>query len=217
MSVQVRTWPVAGWIFAILWMFVRGTTLAPMALLGQLLLGLAVGLPIAYLFRRLYPRWIGLGRAGVVPAAGRYLLDFLREVVRSNVDVAYRVLAPSLPMEPEVILIPLRVESAPAITLLANSITVTPGTITLDYAEEANALYVHVVDGRDPDGIVDPIRRWEDYALEMFDEEASSSEPAPEIVVSGGDRWGERSRGDQVGRESPGDPGHDGGDGRDGE
>lgn len=214
MSGGVRTWPVAGSVFAVLWVFVRGVALAPTALLGQLLLGLAVGLPIAYVFRRLYPRRTDLGRtARSLPAAGRYLLAFLRELVRANVDVAYRVLAPSLPMEPEVILIPLRVESPPAVTLIANSITITPGTITLDYAEGVNALYVHVVDGRDPEGIVEPIRRWEDYALVMFDEEASPADSAPEIVESGGDRW--ESHRDRDGR--GGSAGHSGGGGRDDE
>lgn len=235
----MRSWPVTGVVFAVLWMFIRGTTLAPMALLGQLLLGLAAGLPIAFVFRRLYPRRVDLGAAvGVLPATGGYLLAVLWELVRANADVAARVLAPSLPMDPEVILIPLRVEGDAAITLLANSITLTPGTITLDYAEEVNALYVHVVDGRDPEGIVGPIRRWEDYALVMFDEERSPADPAPEIVESGGDRWDRRtaesseihaddgSRDDpdrsgasagSDGRAGPDGPDANGGDGRDGE
>ncbi|WP_049921348.1 Na+/H+ antiporter subunit E [Halopiger djelfimassiliensis] len=186
---RVRTWPVAGVVFAVLWVFVRGVALTPSALLGQFLFGLVVGLPVAFVFRRLYIKRIDLARgAAALPAAGRYLAAFSWEVVRANVDVAYRVLSPGMPIEPEVILLPLRVETDLAITTIANSITITPGTVTLDYDEETNALYVHAVDGRDPEAIAAPIRRWEDYALVMFDEDASPDDRPPEIVVSGGER-----------------------------
>ncbi|WP_265108171.1 Na+/H+ antiporter subunit E [Halosolutus halophilus] len=186
---RVRTWPVAGVVFALLWIFVRGVELTPSAVIGQFLLGLVVGLPVAFVFRRLYVKRIDLGRgARALPAAARYLATFSWEVVRANLDVAYRVLSPGMPIEPEVILVPLRVETDLAITTIANSITITPGTVTLDYDEETNALYVHAVDGRDPEAIAAPIREWEDYALEMFDEEASPDDRPPAIVVSGGER-----------------------------
>lgn len=181
---MIRRWPVIGVLFGVLWLFVRGVELAVDAVLGQFLLGLGVGLPVAYVFRRLYDDTVDLGEtARSVPYAGLYLLAFVKEVVVANVDVAYRVLVPSMPIEPEVILIPLRVQTDLGVTTIANSITITPGTITLDYDQEANALYVHVIDGRDPQGIVEPIREWEDYALEIFDEERSPGDPAPEIAI----------------------------------
>ncbi|ELZ18477.1 cation antiporter [Haloterrigena salina JCM 13891] len=186
---RVKTWPLAGAVFAVLWIFVRGPSLAPSAVLGQFLFGLVVGLPTAFVFRRLYIERVDVARGTrALPAAGRYFAAFLWEVVRANLDVAYRVLSPGMPIEPEVILVPLRVETDLAVTTISNSITLTPGTVTLDHDEETNALYVHAVDGRDPEAIVAPIRTWEDYALEMFDEEASPDDPAPRIVVSGGER-----------------------------
>ncbi|GAB3669146.1 Na+/H+ antiporter subunit E [Halopiger thermotolerans] len=186
---KVKTWPVAGAGFAVLWIFVRGIGLEPLSLLGQFLEGLVVGLPIAFVFRRLYAERIDLGRGvRALPYAGLYLAAFAWEIVRANVDMVYRVLAPGMPIEPEVILVPLRAETDVAITLLANSVTITPGTVTLDYDAETNALYVHAVDGRDPAAIAAPIRTWEDYALEMFDEAASPEDAPPEIVVSGGER-----------------------------
>ncbi|MGM0387352.1 MAG: Na+/H+ antiporter subunit E [Natrinema limicola] len=186
---RVRTWPVVGVVFAILWVFVRGLPLAPISIVRGLLAGLLVGLPVAFVFRRLYGKDLDLGRVmGAVPYAGLYLGAFTWELLRANIDVAYRVLSPGMPIEPEVILVPLRVESDIAITVIANSITITPGTVTLDYDDETNALYVHGVDGRDPEAIADPIRTWEDYALELFNEAASPSDPPPEIVVSGGER-----------------------------
>ncbi|MDF9746812.1 Na+/H+ antiporter subunit E [Natrinema salsiterrestre] len=186
---RVRTWPVAGVVFAVLWVFVVGQSLTPSSLVGGFLAGLIVGLPVAYVFRRLYGKYLDLGRGlRVLPYAGLYLGAFTRELLRANVDVAYRVLSPGMPIEPEVILVPLRVESDIAITVIANSITITPGTVTLDYDDETNALYVHGVNGEDPEAIAEPIRTWEDYALELFDEDASPSDPPPAIVVSGGER-----------------------------
>ncbi|MFC4543337.1 Na+/H+ antiporter subunit E [Halosolutus amylolyticus] len=192
---RVRTWPVAGVVFALLWILVRGVELTPSAVVGQFLIGLAVGLPVAFGFRRLFVKRIDLDRGTrALPAAVRYFVAFSWEIVRANLDVAYRVLSPEMPIEPEVILVPLRVETDLAVTTIANSITLTPGTVTLDHDEETNALYVHAVDGRHPEAVVEPIREWEDAALVMFDEEASPDDRPPEIVVSGGERDRGRER-----------------------
>ncbi|ELY85878.1 Na+/H+ antiporter subunit E [Natrinema altunense] len=186
---RVRTWPVVGVVFAVLWVFVVGQPLTPISLVRGFLSGLLVGLPVAFVFRRLYGKSVDLGRGvRALPYAGLYLGAFTWELLRANLDVAYRVLSPGMPIEPEVILVPLRVESDVAITVIANSITITPGTVTLDYDEETNALYVHGVNGRHPEAIAEPIRTWENYALELFDEDASPSDPPPDIVVSGGER-----------------------------
>lgn len=183
---------VGGVGLAVVWVFLRDAQATPEGLLGQFLGGLAVGLPLAFLFRRFYDdridvRWL----LQSVPYVLLYLLTFSREVLVANLDVAYRVLAPGSTIEPEVILIPLRVRTDFGVTTIANSITITPGTITQDYDAEANALYVHVIDGRDPESVVEPIRRWEDYALLIFEEELDPGSPAPEIVVDGGENDGQ--------------------------
>jgi multicomponent Na+:H+ antiporter subunit E len=154
----IRRWIAAAVGLGVLWVFVRGAAATPAAVLGQFLLGLAVGTPIAYVFRRLYSEGIDLTRTvAAVPSVVGFVLVFLREVVIANFDVAYRVLAPGDRLQPEVILVPLRVETDLGITTIANSITITPGTLTLDHDPEGNALYVHVIDGRDPHAIVDPM------------------------------------------------------------
>lgn len=181
---MTRTWPVAGAGFAVIWVFVRGPALAPAAILGSLLLGLTVGVPVAYVFRRLYGEELALRRSlRVLPAVVLYLAAFLREIVVANVDVAIRVLSPWRAIEPQVILVPLRVETALGVTTIANSITLTPGTLTLDYDADENALFVHIIHGGNPGAVVDPIRTWEDLALVIFDEPAAPGEPAPEITV----------------------------------
>ena len=181
---KIRRWPVTGAVFAVIWVFVSGPKLAPVPLLRAAVAGLAVGLPVAYVFRRLYAPVVDPGRTvQAIPAGVRYALAFVEQIIVANFDVAYRVLAPEMPLEPQVILVPLRVETALGVTTIANSITITPGTVTLDHDPEENALYVHVIDGRDIEGVVAPIREWEDYALRMFDEPADPGEPAPEVRV----------------------------------
>jgi len=182
--VTARRWVAAGLLFAVVWVLVTGSSLAPASLAASFLVGLAVGLPVAYVFRRLYgPELAFRGPATALLYTLLYALSFGRDIVAANVDVAYRVLAPEPGLEPQVILVPLRVETALGVTTIANSITLTPGTLALDYDPAANALYVHGIDGRDPEAIAEPIRDWEDYALRIFDEPGSPDDPAPEITV----------------------------------
>jgi multicomponent Na+:H+ antiporter subunit E len=184
MSITTRRWLVAGALFGVLWVFVQGASFTPRGLLGSFLVGLAVGMPVAYVFRRLYEERVNLARTlNGIPYILLYLLTFSKEIVVANVDVAYRTLVPWTAIEPQVILIPLRVETDFGITTIANSITITPGTITMDHDPDENALYVHAIDGRDVDSIVGPIREWEDYALRIFDERLDPGDEAPEIRV----------------------------------
>jgi multicomponent Na+:H+ antiporter subunit E len=171
-----RKWPLSGLVLAVLWLFVRGVGAGPTVeatlrnVAGEFLIGLLVGLPVAFAIRRYYADELAVDQSiRVVPAALAYVVTFLWELLTANVDVAYRVLAPSLPIDPEVVAVPLRVESDVAITTIANSITLTPGTLTMDHDAETNTLYVHAIAAKDRESVLAPIRRWEDYALVMFE------------------------------------------------
>jgi len=91
-------------------------------------------------------------------------------MVIANIDVALRILNPNLPIKPAIIVVPLRVKKPFSITTIANSITLTPGTLTLDYVEESNSLIVHTIDGSDVESILKTIHIWEEYALNIFHE-----------------------------------------------
>jgi len=206
----MRRWIGVGFGLAVVWLFVRGVT--PDVVVGEFLIGLGVGMPVAYAFRRFYLPEVALGeRLRGAPWVGVYLANFGWELLTANVDVAYRVLAPSMPIEPDVVELPLRVETDLAITTIANSITLTPGTLTMDYDDERNALYVHAIDGRDHESIVDPIRSWEDYALRIFDEERDPGDPVPDPDRVASSDAGEGSaitptdQPDEAGGESDGD------------
>jgi multicomponent Na+:H+ antiporter subunit E len=183
----MRKWPAVGVLLAVAWLFVRGTTLAPTRLVATGLTGLLVGLPLAYAVRGFYTERTPLRRnLRAVPTAVRYITAFLRELLVANVDVAYRVLAPWMPIDPALVRFPLRVESDAAVTTIANSITLTPGTLTLDHDPDEDRLLIHGLAVDDPVALTATIRRWEDLALVIFDEELTpdDSPPAPATVVS---------------------------------
>jgi multicomponent Na+:H+ antiporter subunit E len=183
---MTRQWPVSGVLLAVLWIFVRGVELTPVRLAEEFIIGLLVGFPLAFAVRRFYADETAVARTlRALPFALLYVVTFLKELATANVDVAYRTLAPSMPIHPGVIEVPLRVRTDLAITTIANSITLTPGTLTMDYDADTNTLYVHSIDGRDREGIVEPIRTWEDYALVIFDEELKPGDPVPEVTDDG--------------------------------
>jgi len=66
------------------------------------------------------------------------------ELIKANVDVARRALSPKLPVNPGIVKVPVKVESEYGRFMLANSITLTPGTITMDAAEEDGTLYYYI-------------------------------------------------------------------------
>lgn len=72
-----------------------------------------------------------------------YIPVFLWECLKANVDVAGRVLHPDLPIRPGTVALKIRLKSDIGLTFLANSITLTPGTTSVDIDKENGILYVH--------------------------------------------------------------------------
>ncbi len=70
-----------------------------------------------------------------------YLVTFIWACIRANFDVAYRVLHPAMPIRPGIVKVKTTLRSDFAKTLLANSITMTPGTITVDII--GDDMYIH--------------------------------------------------------------------------
>ncbi len=93
-----------------------------------------------------------------------YLFVFLMELIKSNLDVARRVLSPSLPVNPGIVKVKTELKSDIGRLLLANSITLTPGTLTLDVIDDE--LYVHWIDVKDKSLIG---RRFERIAKEIVE------------------------------------------------
>jgi multicomponent Na+:H+ antiporter subunit E len=121
------------------------------------------------------PLAVGVGSSLIIAAASRnmfpavsvhpvrvvyffvYIPVLLWEIIKSNLDVAYRVLHPALPINPGIVRVPVTLQSDYGKTILANSITLTPGTLTLDI--KGQNFYVHWLNikTRDPHEAADII------------------------------------------------------------
>lgn len=75
-----------------------------------------------------------------------YVPLFLWECIKANIDVAYRVTHPRLPINPGIVKVKTTLKSDTALTFLANSITLTPGTMCVDIDQEKGFLYIHWID-----------------------------------------------------------------------
>jgi multicomponent K+:H+ antiporter subunit E len=95
----------------------------------------------------------------------------LWDIVIANVVVAKIVLfKPNSARQPAWIAIPLDLKSPEAITVLAGTITMTPGTVSADVSAEGHALLVHCLDASDPDAVRDEIKtRYEARLKEIFE------------------------------------------------
>lgn len=74
------------------------------------------------------------------------------EIIKSNIDVARRVLSPSMPISPRVFNVTSSQKTAVGRTIYANSITLTPGTVTIDV--RGNELEVHSLTEASADGVM---------------------------------------------------------------
>jgi multicomponent Na+:H+ antiporter subunit E len=72
-----------------------------------------------------------------------YIPKFFWEMIKANLEVAYLVVHPLLPIKPGIVKIKTKLTKDSAITVLANSITLTPGTMTVDVNKEKGEIYIH--------------------------------------------------------------------------
>ena len=79
----------------------------------------------------------------MVPRVISFFLFFIYELIKANLQVAWEMATPKFHMTPGIVGVPLDVKSDAEITLLANLITLTPGTLSLDISEDKKVLYVY--------------------------------------------------------------------------
>ena len=112
---------------------------------------------------------------GLVRRTLRFLslvLLFLRELLMSAVRVGWLVVRPGMRshLRPGVIAFPLTVKKDAEITLLANLITLTPGTLSVDVSEDHKLLYVHVLQIVDREELIGSIAKgFERKIIEVFE------------------------------------------------
>ncbi len=105
----------------------------------------------------------------VIPKTIGFILFFVYELVKANIQVAYDVVTPRFFMKPGIVKVPLTASSDMEITLLANLISLTPGTLSLDVSDDKKVLYVHSMYIKDKDQFIDGIKNgFEKRLLEII-------------------------------------------------
>jgi len=146
--------------------------------LENLAIGFILGYFILYLLR-------GVFHSGEYFAKGeqlvRFLIFFLWELLVANIRVARDVLRPGpLRMKPRVIAVPLDLRGEVPVTFLANILSLTPGTLSLDVSDDCKTLFVHSIHAPDPEQAKLEVKQgFERLAANLFSQQGDGAE-APE-------------------------------------
>lgn len=118
----------------------------------SLVIGAVVSIFVAFLTWDMFnPRFSTVGIFSRAIWFIYYGLIFFWECFKANLDVAYRVSHPEVPIHPGIVRVKTRLKSDLGITFLANSITLTPGTLSVDVDKEKGLIYVHWIEVKEKD------------------------------------------------------------------
>jgi multicomponent Na+:H+ antiporter subunit E len=153
MSFQI----LLNFVIAFVWMFLNNSWAGLTFVIGYIL-----GILILFILRRFFSERFYLGR---VYAVVKLLLIFLRELFKSNIAVIQDVLKPKLDIQPCIFALPITVKREWEITVLANLITLTPGTLVVDISDDNTLLYIHAMNINDVDETIDDIKNTFEKAI----------------------------------------------------
>ncbi len=130
----------------VIWLLLTWSFGIPMLVLGAIVSAVA-----SVLFQELLPEEKGMF---VSPVRAFWILVyvpvFFWYIVKANLDVVYRALHPAMPIHPGIVKIKTNLKTAAGITALANSITLTPGTLTVDLTDDGY-MYIHWINVKSDD------------------------------------------------------------------
>ncbi len=105
----------------------------------------------------------------IVPKVIAFIFFFLYELLKSNLQVAYEVMTPTFNMTPGIVKVPLEASTDLEISFLANLISLTPGTLSLDVSTDKKVLYVHSMYIKDRESFIAGIKNgFEKRLLEIL-------------------------------------------------
>jgi multicomponent K+:H+ antiporter subunit E len=154
--------PLLSAILVVLWLL-----LVNQLTFGHLLLGAFLGWVIPLFTARFWPEAVKVRRPLVLL---RFLSVVLYDILVANVAVARLILGPPERIQPGFLEMPLRLRSEIAISLLANTISLTPGTVSAFLSADRRCLIVHSLHATDPDAVLATIReRYETPLKEILE------------------------------------------------
>ena len=154
--------PLLSLTLAVVWVLLANAVGA-----GSVVMALLLGWLIPLLTS---PFWPGSPRIRRPLKVIEYGLVVLWDICVANIQVAMLVLGRrNDQLHPAFIVIPLEITAPEAITALAATITMTPGTVSADLSDDGRSLLVHCLDAEDPDAVTASIvERYHDRLKEIF-------------------------------------------------
>jgi|SRR5690606_18492081 len=105
----------------------------------------------------------------IFPKVIAFVFFFIYELIKANLQVAYEVMTPHYNMSPGIVKVPLDAETDIEITFLANLISLTPGTLSIDVSDNKKVLYVHSMYIKDRESFIASIKNgFEKRILEIL-------------------------------------------------
>ncbi len=136
--------------------------------MGHLVLGALLGWLIPFATSSFWPEQIRIRHAGVLL---RFLGVLFVDIVRGSFHVAWLILKGPARLRPAFIEVPLALKTELAISLLANTISLTPGTVSAKLSVDHCTLIVHTLDTGDADALAAEIKqRYEAPLKQVFEE-----------------------------------------------
>ena len=136
--------------------------------LNSLLFGLFLGIVIPSVTQPYWPDRPTLRNPGLIL---QYFAIVIYDIIAANIVVARLILFKrNDQLSPAWVCIPLDLRTPEAITVLAATITLTPGTVSADLSDHGHSLLVHCLHAPDPDAVRDEIKqRYERRLMEIFE------------------------------------------------
>lgn len=132
----------------------------------NILFGLLVGYAVLGIMQRQMPSLRGYTRR--LPRLLRFLAFFAKELVMANLTVAFDIITPVWHMKPGVIAMPLEAKTELEITMVANIISLTPGTLSLDVSDDRRVLFIHAMFLDNEQELRDSLQDMERRVLEIL-------------------------------------------------
>ena len=153
--------PVLSVVLWFIWLLLNNTASA-----GHMVLGALLAIFIPWFTSGFWPEKVQILKPLLLL---RYVALVLYEIMIANVVVAKMILSPASRLQPGFIAYQLKLQSPIAISLLANTISLTPGTVSCDLSEDGRSLLIHALHIDDVEAIkADISRKFEQPLKEIF-------------------------------------------------
>lgn len=132
----------------------------------NLIFGFFAGYVVLAVMQRQVPVLRGYTRR--LPKLIRFIFFFIKELIMANMTVAFDIITPVWHMKPGIVAMELEAKTEVEITMVANFISLTPGTLSLDVSDDRRVLYVHAMFLDNEQELRDSIKYMERRVLEIL-------------------------------------------------